>query len=536
MKISPSYCIKWFLLLPLLAAQGMHAQTPGDLSSDFGSGGRLLFDVNHLDYCSKVLATSDRVYLAGHSTSASALISHDYFVATFDHQGNLDPSFGQDGLAIGEFPGYSLSRIIDAELWGDHIYIGGTGSFGSADTQALVVARLTLEGDLDTSFADSGFFIGYFLGPQNDLGGIHVLDDGQILVYGTAFDSNYVHKELPLFGRLNNDGTPDSAFSSSGFVTWDEATGFHDTKVYKGKAGRHEASGGLLDVAVLDTDHYLLCGYYFGSYHLGLNIEVDLSNQANPFKTTYYPILSNYSGYYSSAIEHNGKAVVCATPVNNFSAEDFLIQTIGSDGYVDTTTTLDFDVHQDQARQMITDPQGRIVTVGYSRHITHNQSGYDSDFFSIAVMEDVGQPDPSFSEDGQVSYDFGLGDECGAVSVAAVEDYLFVVGYVKNTADSNDLDIGILKIHNAERPLSVEQKPAERGIAVFPNPSSGLIHIQSDMYLNRVDLMDIHGHQLHSWVVDGQSAVVDVSSQQSGCYLLRLTACGESRYYRIIRQ
>lgn len=516
--------MKHFLTLLFLAGCNpfLMAQKPGDLSSDFGTGGRLLFDADHLDHCTKVLVDQDRVYLCGYTTSLDKPTEQDYVVAAFDHEGQADGSFGLNGMVRSDFPGFPQSRLTDAALHDQQLYLAGTASFGSVDTQAVVVCRLLQSGAVDSSFADSGYFIGNFLGPRNDLGGIEVLENGSILLFGTAFDSNYVHKELPLLGRLNPGGTADNSFAAGGFVTWEPTLGFQEIPAYKARPGRHEAGGGLFDVCVLGDDHYVFCGYFSGSYYLGLNITVNL-NASEAFQAQYYPILSNFSGYYASALTVNEQPLVCAAPFSNFSAEDFLLQTLSENGLVDTTLQIDFDYHQDHSLDMCQDAQDRIVTVGYSRDLDNNQAGYESDYFAVAVLEDPVTPNRSFGEHGQVRYDFGFNDECGAHSAAAIEDFIYVAGYVKNSVDSNDLDMGLIKLHNPTRSLAIEQPAQVPDIRLYPNPANDLLHVEfTANSASHIEIHSLDGSLLHSQQILDQHTILRLSAFSPGIYFLRV--------------
>jgi len=512
----------------------MPAQHAGELTPDFGTEGKLRCDLDHIDEARKLLVDEDRIYVLGQVTSVDSLNGYDYFIAAFTHAGTPDTSFGSGGMVRGDYPGYCLSRITDAVLWDNYLYVTGTGSLGHADTQDVVVSRFTRSGALDTAFAGSGFFRGRFLGPRNDAGGITVLDNGAIIVCGTTFDSNFVHKELPFFGRLTPEGIPDSAFTNGGFAVWDPASGFSDLHSYAGRPGRHYAGGGLLDAIALDGKNYFLCGYYTSSYFLGLNVLVNLDSILAPFESVYYPIRLDMSGFYSGAVVRNGQVIVSAEPLNNFGPEDFTIQCIAPDGYALSTTTVDFNFAQDQVKEIALDGQGRIAAAGYSRDLSHDAPGYQSDFFSIAVLENPLSPDLSFGDRGIVQYDFGLDDECGAVSIQAYDQYLYVAGYVNHKAGSNQSDIGILRIYNPVRPLGAAQPTKEGSLKLYPNPTAGKLYLGN----TGSGVFDVQVFSMQGALVKEQTVIapagLDLGDLQSGNYLLKLATPNSISWQRVI--
>src|SRR5690606_36894317 len=91
----------------------------------------------------------------------------------------------------------------------------------SLDTFAIFIGKLTLDGEIETTFANAGFYTGEFLGTYNTAGSVLVDTENKIVYCGTTTDDQGTQVEYPLIGRLNSDGTPDSTFGNTGIVVWD---------------------------------------------------------------------------------------------------------------------------------------------------------------------------------------------------------------------------------------------------------------------------------------------------------------------------
>lgn len=173
--------------------------------------------------------------------------------------GDLDASFGSNGIASLVPPGTSLSQAqaIAVQPDGKIIVAGG----GDAPYYAWV-ARLTPGGALDPTFGTAGIFnlnqLGAGANPQ--IYAVKVQPDGKILLAGSA----HFGAEDQLVARLNPDGTldtgtdstPGSCFGSGciGYVVSTAATGDSD----------------LTDVAVVANGDVLVAGTYVnaGNYYL----------------------------------------------------------------------------------------------------------------------------------------------------------------------------------------------------------------------------------------------------------------------------
>jgi uncharacterized delta-60 repeat protein len=145
-----------FLLGVVLCIQPSQAVT---LDASFGQGGKVLTDFNQgqtFIHVTKLLEQSDGKIVAVGRTG----YSRSYVAAMrFHPDGSVDASFGQSGKVILNWfsPVRSSFFVPLAALDGnDKIILAGLLWDSETNTQSLVVARLTRDGALDSTFSDDG--------------------------------------------------------------------------------------------------------------------------------------------------------------------------------------------------------------------------------------------------------------------------------------------------------------------------------------------------------------------------------------------
>jgi uncharacterized delta-60 repeat protein len=130
---------------------------------------------------------------------------------------SFDTTFSGDGKVVvdpagGVDPAYSLALQDDGK-----VVVAGRASGAGGRMFAL---RFTDGGTLDTTFSGDGkAFVDF--GAQNDFANaVAVTPDGDVLLMGGAQNGSRL-----AVARLNDDGTPDTAFSGDGKVTYEYANG-----------------------------------------------------------------------------------------------------------------------------------------------------------------------------------------------------------------------------------------------------------------------------------------------------------------------
>jgi uncharacterized delta-60 repeat protein len=181
----------------------------GDLDQSFGTGGKVVV---------QGLGGGDGVALQTDGKIVVATEQGNHFaVARFHPDGTLDRAFGGDGIVSKRFgggPPKCYAQALDMEVQTD----GRIVAIGNSCGGALTVARFNHNGTLDPSFGDGGkVFINklghctHLSGPTGALG-LH----GKI-VAGTS--GLCAGRDRFVVVRLKHDGTLDGGFSGDGMAT-----------------------------------------------------------------------------------------------------------------------------------------------------------------------------------------------------------------------------------------------------------------------------------------------------------------------------
>jgi uncharacterized delta-60 repeat protein len=141
-------------------------------------------------------------------------------IARFDAAGNLDQSFGANGIvslheaAVSQWL-YATALRSDGKIVAVGVsgYHRGTGAPEPGNDNQIAVVRLAANGTLDTSFAGSGLLLmassRYLWGAL----GVAIQPDGEkLLIAGYVTDEANDRSTAIMLGRLNRDGTPDAEF------------------------------------------------------------------------------------------------------------------------------------------------------------------------------------------------------------------------------------------------------------------------------------------------------------------------------------
>ena len=131
----------------------------------------------------------------------------NFVVARLNADGSPDSSFGTDGTADISVAGLADSIRVQAD--GKILVAGSVQSDGTGFDFKII--RLNHDGTLDTSFGDAGVAVFDLAGDRDSVRDIAVLEDGKILVAGQS--TYYGNFDFSLI-RLNPDGTLDTTFGA----------------------------------------------------------------------------------------------------------------------------------------------------------------------------------------------------------------------------------------------------------------------------------------------------------------------------------
>jgi uncharacterized delta-60 repeat protein len=206
----------------------------GALDSSFGSSGLGFFNfgtgfaTQPFDTAALAIGSNAQIVVAG---SVRAAGTDDFAVARLTTSGSLDTTFNGTGLvtvpfSIGSFSGADATGVV-VQPNGEIVVVGNAVAGTSSSTSSgqltnIAVARLNVNGTLDTSFNSTGeLTFSYDLGgTNNDTASAVTLEGTQIVIAGTStvrFSQNDVPEIDNLtVSRLNSNGSFDTSFNGTG--------------------------------------------------------------------------------------------------------------------------------------------------------------------------------------------------------------------------------------------------------------------------------------------------------------------------------
>ena len=308
----------------------------GDLDSSFGENGLATGGIDTPVHFSALALTGDgSVVLAGNEPY-DFHAEEDVIVARLAADGNLDPAFSRDGLATAGATGQRDAVVIEVEpLGGGKVLV--LGRVRSIAGDEMVLAQYNVNGSLDKSFGRRGILkLRGFLYEYTTA--MTLEPDGQIVVAGVTRTQRPSGGEDLIVRRFNRDGSPDDDFGTNG-----------------------TAIGGDLSIYPADVevqpDGKIVVG---SSYGLGLNSTFGLAR---------------------------------------FDAGGTLDTDFGNGG----RASADFPNNIDNVSDIVVQSDGKIVAVGASYLFTMPGEEWPP-LAAIARFDTDGALDESFSEDGMLTF------------------------------------------------------------------------------------------------------------------------------------
>ena len=383
-----------------------------------------------------------------HLRAVAAATAIAVSASAFAHDGDLDPSFGTNGLTVIDFGASATAYGLAVDSSG-RVVLGGVVDGGAATGSDFAVARLTRNGQPDTDFSfDGKTTVAVGAGDAYDFNfNTIVQSDGKIVVIGEGPDTADPSDDSDFkLVRLNTDGTLDTTFSGDGkaYVNFD----LGGTNSDRALDGVQLANGKLVIVGSAEVDGQ---GTDFAVARLNADGTRDTSFNGDGRVTFHFDLdLVNLNEVASSvAIDANGNILVAgvaasSTPGNNdmviarLTPSGNLDPNFGGDGRVVVSFDLGGNL-DDEVLELIVAPDGSIFMTGVA-------TDTDYDFAAVKLLPD-GTPDPGFGTNGKVTVPFDLGAGAGDIPYGAVlqpDGKLVLVGFAGVTSDDNDIALARL--------------------------------------------------------------------------------------------
>ena len=84
--------------------------------------------------------------------------------------------------------------------------------------------------------------------------------------------------------------------------------------------------------------------------------------------------------------------------------------------------------------------------------------------------------------------------------------------------------------------LSNQSFPTDTSVGVYPNPSKNNVHIKSSNTITSLQLFDVQGRILQTQLSNQPEVVLDIASQNSGVYFLKITTDKGSKVEKIVKE
>ncbi|HKQ74608.1 MAG TPA: hypothetical protein VJ810_13030 [Blastocatellia bacterium] len=414
------------LLLAVYAAAG-------DLDLSFGEGGKVEGLPDNSSSIDAVAIQADGKLLAISKSQNS-----NFLLSRFKNDGSLDSTFGAGGQVETNFGASSTPAAMAIQPDG-LIVVAGT-KVESGCCPKIVLARYRTTGSLDTSFSTDGMLeIPHIRARGADL---VLQSNGKIVVAGTA-----IYQSLPdpipvnrsLIVRINEDGSLDSSFGTSGYVVtniWNSqpgpSEGFSNLVIQgNGKMVASSQGNGLLSRVVRffangERDMTFGSNGVFDSAFAEVNQALALQPDGKVVIAVYGASISNHYGLLvrltadgildstfgqggktaadplasgpAVGLQEDGRLVVAGGMNSNSSTSSFRLSRYQSDGSLDTsfglngTVTTVFPKPYSYAKTLALYGDGKIVAAG--REYTP-PNGFDSTPVLARYLNDDGATAPA---------------------------------------------------------------------------------------------------------------------------------------------
>jgi uncharacterized delta-60 repeat protein len=385
----------------------------GSLDPSFGNQGKVIteFPLGIEGFGEAILQDDGKLVVAGTLRQSE---SYDFVMVRYASNGALDSSFGNNGQVVTDLFGgddyvLAVAKQVDGRLIiAGEINAAAEGDFG--------LVRYHQDGSLDTSFGRDGLTTTDFPGGDDGAGALVLQPDGKILVAGRATREFAVARYLP-------DGSLDQTFGDKGQVRTD-----------------FEHSWDIGRSMILQPDGKILIIGSVGSY-----------NESDFGLARYHPdgsldqtfglggkVITSLTGAYdvglALALQPDGRIIAGGYAYDNwalvrYNPDGTLDSTFGTEGKVIT----DFDGQSDDiVWGLVVLPDGKFLVGGTARVSVGTED------FALARYNPDGSLDTSFGINGKVSTNFGEMSQDVAYDLALLPDgRVLLAGFTDDQHNSN---------------------------------------------------------------------------------------------------
>ena len=282
-----------------------------------------------------------------------------YFVLVrYNNDGTSDTSFGiaGDGIVTIVVDAGSAAHAMAIQPDGK-IIVAGSARLGIGHTDRFALARFTVDGRLDLSFAAGGTLTTAFPGFDTaNAWAVAVQPDAKIVAAGVAAGPG----GSVAVARYNSDGSLDRSFGTAGTTTTGVGTSAEGFAVALQPGGKIVVAGVTIDDAAPRSVRWLLVRY---------DVDGNLDPSFASGGVVITQIGTSDSQAFGVAIQRDGKIVAAGEAFNATFDQSVALARYDRNGSLDTTFGIDGTALPDigsasDARAVALPADGRIVAVG----------------------------------------------------------------------------------------------------------------------------------------------------------------------------
>jgi uncharacterized delta-60 repeat protein len=502
----------------LTCAQGQVWQ----VDPSFGDGGQLILDVftGSDELMDVEVLSDDRILALGYSSSLS-LTSDLTALYRLEADGTVDPSFGDEGLALAFLPDRSLvGRSMIAWPDGHIVVVGGTSDIDQQRDAALV--RFQPDGTLDPLFGNGGI-VQVDLGDDEVFMSVFLDTDGGIVAAGRKGSSALVM-------RFDETGIPVPGFGVDGAAILDfgPVNSFGAVRVAKRTDGNMLVMARVpqgFRIALLTSD-----GELDTTFGEDGSTFTSASGSSNAFT-----VLDDGNMLVAGGSGGVGDPPCLSASIHKLLPAGTADSTFANDGVVLDGVSEVCDLFFD----LLVQEDGRILVTGTFTP----DPDIGSDLAVLRYMSD-GSRDPSFGENGLILVDMGCEaiDVSYALGLQANGD--IIVGGVTNCGQFAN-DLALVRLYPAITTSTQTNEPVLTNASVHPNPATThatLVFDLPDGGMVEWELFDMQGRRQSGtgaqvWRSAGaQRETIGIAGLASGVYTLVLAHGAERTSMRIIKE
>lgn len=499
----------------LLLFQKPYAQSVV-LDNSFGLGGISTLDVGNIEeYGESVALQSDgKIILAGWDDEG---INRNFVITRFDSDGELDLTFGNNGITVVDFAGsHDVCLSVEVQTDGKIVASGYSLVLTNYD---IALCRLTEDGLLDITFNATGK-VTTAVGTGSDFSrDLALQSDGKIIVGGLTDNSG--NSDFVVV-RYNSDGSLDNSFDTDGIAVTEP--GLSDDVIES--------------IAIQADGKILAAGQSFnGSTSDFCVVRYNSDGSLDPtFDSDGIVITEHFTGpnnIFSIKIQPDGKIVAAGFSMtapgenSHFSAVRYnhdgsLDPLFGTAGKIFTPVC----AISDRSNALVIGSDGTILLAGFA----YNTSNRD---FALVRYLANGTIDNSFDSDGILLTPIGDSTDVISDLIVQPDGKILAVGLSHNGVDS---DLALARYIVDFSGWTEEEH--KKNPLVYPNPASNDFSIRTETLFTNASLkiLDCAGTIIYYETdLSGNIFSIDLSNQPNGIYFIEICDEGQFNTAKIIK-